>query len=108
MPRPALAALVLLAACAQTDAGAPLPTAEAAVAANVAETREGHARDACRNAVQVEGLTVLAITEVRSVTGSGGMVIGSDVILRASRGGTVMDVRCSFTEASRTAVLSEV
>lgn len=106
MPRLAIAVALLLAACAQTDG--PLPSVEAAFAPNVPVTREGHARDACRNAVQAEGFNVLEIIEVREVTGSRGMVIGSDVILRASQGGTVVDLRCSFSDGNRTTVLEQV
>ena len=108
MHRPALIAFMLLAACAQTEPGAPLPPVTAAFAPNVADTFEGHARDACRNAAQVQLLNVLAISDVRPVSGSGGARIGTDMILRVSQGGTMSDVRCSFTDNSRLTVLSEV
>ena len=108
MHRPALIALTLLAACAQTESGAPLPPVTAAYAANVADTAEGHARDACRNAAQVQLLNVLSVSDVRPVSGSGGMRIGTDMILRVSQGGTMSDIRCSFTDSSRLTVLSEV
>lgn len=104
----ALLALALLAGCAQTDATASLPSVEAAIAPNIADRPEGRARDICRNEAQANLLTVLAVRDLRPVSGSGGQVIGTDMILTVRQGPTVSDIRCSFTDASRRAVLSEV
>ena len=103
MYRPALIALALLAACAQGDPGAPLPDVTASVAPNIASTPEGHARDACRNAAQVQRLTVLSISDVRPIGSS-----GTDMVLRVSQGGAVSDLRCSCADATRLTELSPV
>jgi hypothetical protein len=55
------------------------------------------AERACRAVAADRGLAVNAIADNREVLGSGGVVIGRDVMLNVTRAGQTYTVRCSYT-----------
>ncbi|MBF2050972.1 MAG: hypothetical protein EDM05_009385 [Leptolyngbya sp. IPPAS B-1204] len=72
------------------------------------EFQMGRAREACATQAQQQLLTVNNVVSTTPVTGSGGRMIGSEVILNVSRGGETYDVRCSFDNATRTATIASI
>ena len=102
MHRPALAALVFLAGCAQPTADPETMAANKVPAPTVSDLSEGRARDLCRNAVQAEKFTVLQIAEVAAAPG------GTALTMRIAQGGDRRTVRCTFTDATGTIDIAEL
>jgi hypothetical protein len=72
------------------------------------EFQIGRAREACTTQAQQQLLTVNNIVSTTPVSGSGGRMVGSEVILNVTRRGETYDVRCSFDNASRTATIASI
>ncbi|MBF2050980.1 MAG: hypothetical protein EDM05_009485 [Leptolyngbya sp. IPPAS B-1204] len=75
---------------------------------NEQEFQMGRAREACRNQAEQQRLTVNQVVSTMPISGSGGQMIGSDVILNVSRGGNTYDVRCTYDNASRSATIANL
>lgn len=58
------------------------------------------AERACVQQAQAQGLDVRVVTQSRPVSGSGGIVVGRDVVLTVQQGGEVYDVRCNYSNES--------
>lgn len=89
----ALAGAMALSAC-QIDIVEPGPSPGASIG-----DRPSRAvmRDACTQAAQDQGVAVLSVGQFDTVTGSGGMRIGTTTMMRVSRGNETFDVRCSYS-----------
>lgn len=97
----------LIAVTSLAAAGLPLfPSAYAQI--NEQEFQMGRAREACRNQAEQQLLTVNRVVSTMPVSGSGGQMIGSEVILNVSRTGSTYDVRCNYDNASRSATISNL
>lgn len=70
------------------------------------EFQMGRAREACRNQAQQQRLTFNRVVSTEPISGSGGKMIGSEVILNVSRAGSTYDVLCTYDNASRSATIS--
>ena len=73
----------------------PIP---AAPVPQVAAVDGGAAERACIAAGQERGLTVLGVAGARDMTGPDGQAM-RDVMLRVSRGGAQIEVRCNYQSA---------
>lgn len=102
-PLRALAGLGLvltLSACLATPAARPLPIARPApVAVAPAPAASNAAEQACIAAGQERGLQVLGIAGSREVVSPTGEV-QRDVMLRVSRSGAQIEVRCNYQSAT--------
>lgn len=72
------------------------------------EFQMGRAREACRTQAEQQLLTVNRVVSTMPVSGSGGQMIGSEVILNVSRGGSTYDVRCNYDNTSRAATIANL
>ena len=108
MHRPALVALALLAACAQTPSDPAVASADKVPQPTVTDRSEGRARELCRAAVQTERFTVMEVVEVSPATAGGGQRTGTELTLRIKRLGDERVVRCAFTDATGRVVLDEI
>lgn len=72
------------------------------------EFQMGRAREACTNQSRNQGLTVNRVISTKPINGSGGRMIGSDVILNVSRQGSTYDVQCRYDNVSRGATISSI
>ncbi len=72
------------------------------------EFQMGRAREACRNQAEQQSLTLNRVVSTMPISGSGGEMIGSEVILNVSRSGSTYDVRCSYDNASRSATIANL
>lgn len=72
------------------------------------EFQMGRAREACRNQAVEQSLTVNSVVSTMPISGSGGQMTGSEVILNVSRGGSTYDVRCNYDNASRAATIANL
>lgn len=70
------------------------------------EFQMGRAREACTAQAKKQGLNVNRVVSTVPVNGSGGVMIGSNVTLNVTRHGQTYDVRCDYTNNSRTAKIS--
>lgn len=100
MTRSSKAILVLMAvtglgACTMNPMVRPTPIVAAPSAIAAPSTGTVGAEAACTTAGRERGLDVMGVVSERDVTGPGG-VPERDVMLRVSRGGTQLDVRCNF------------
>lgn len=108
MHRPALAALALLAACAQTPSDPAIASADKVPQPTVTDRSEGRARELCRAAVQAERFTVMEVLEVAPAVAGSGQRTGTDLTLRIRQLGDERVVRCTFTDATGRVVLDEI
>lgn len=84
---------LLLAGCIEIGSPGPGPEgAEVAIAS-------------CRAQALDERLNVQEVTDLQSIRGAGGRVIGQDVGMRVQRGFRTYTVRCSYTFATGRAVI---
>lgn len=97
-----LAAIVLLAGCELELAGPP------AVQPPPTQPGDEQLRTMCTNAAQGQNLGVLRIGEFLTVTGSGGMEIGSTATMTVVRESQVFDMRCNYSFGDRQIRLTEV
>lgn len=72
------------------------------------EFQMGRAREACTNQAQKQLLTVNRVVSTTPIGGSGGRMIGSEVLLSVSRKGATYDVKCRYDNASRAATISSL
>lgn len=72
------------------------------------EFQMGRAREACRNQVEQQSLTLNSIISTMPLSNSSGQMTGSEVILNVSRSGSTYDVRCNYDNASRTATIANL
>jgi hypothetical protein len=72
------------------------------------EFQMGRAREVCRTQAEQQLLTVNRVVSTMPISGSGGQMIGSEVILNVSRAGSTYDVRCNYDNASRAATISNL
>jgi hypothetical protein len=72
------------------------------------EFQMGRAREACRNQAEQQVLSVNRVVSTMPISGSGGQMIGSEVILNVSRSGSTYDVRCNYDNSSRTATITNL
>jgi len=84
---------------------AVLPAAQAGTDVGDEEFQLGRARETCQQQAGRQGLTFNRVVESHSVTGSGGRMIGADVIMSVTRGGQTYNVRCQYDNMSRVATI---
>ncbi|MCU0526039.1 MAG: hypothetical protein MUF72_14545 [Elainella sp. Prado103] len=72
------------------------------------EFQMGRARETCRNQAEQQLLTFNQVISTMPITGSGGQMTGSEVIMNVSRSGSSYDVRCDYDNATRTAIISNL
>ncbi|MCC5965978.1 MAG: hypothetical protein JJU24_07560 [Natronohydrobacter sp.] len=97
-----IATIVLLAGCELELAGPP------GVQPPPAKPGTAELRSMCTNAAQAQDLGVLRTGEFLTVTGSGGMEIGSTAIMTVVRDSQVFDMRCNYSFGDRQIRLTEV
>lgn len=72
------------------------------------EFQMGRAREACTNQAKTQLLTVNRVVSTQPIGGSGGNMIGSEVILNVTRKGSTYDVKCNYDNTSRVATISSI
>jgi hypothetical protein len=72
------------------------------------EINVARAERACVAQAERQGLRVRRLVSTEIVTGSRGRVIGTQTILRVSRGGRTYPVRCNFTFETREARITSI
>ncbi len=70
------------------------------------EFQMGRAREACTRKARQQLLTVNRIVSTTPISGSGGHMIGSDVLMLVSRSGSTYNQLCRYDNTSRTATFS--
>lgn len=67
------------------------------------EFQMGRAREACTKQAQQQLLSVNRVISTNPINGSGGRMIGSEVVLSVTRQGATYTVQCRYDNASRSA-----
>jgi hypothetical protein len=75
---------------------------------NEQEFQVGRAREACINQAQKQILTFNKVISTTPIPGSGGRMIGSELMLNVSRAGSTYNVRCRYDNASKVATISSM
>ncbi|WP_146195147.1 hypothetical protein [Pararhodobacter marinus] len=87
-----------------SDARAPAPAAPVASPPTTGMTPSASdAETACMRAGGDAGFSVQGVAGTREITGADGMASSRDVMLQVSRGGQVIEVRCSYDYANASA-----